>query len=96
MSVRDPLPGGSGPTPSVAGPDAGPKGRGSRFTDGLKSVGRAVWFVFSMVLYAAGLVLFYAGRGLIKISGWSSDATEATPGTSSGAGSPPPDPTRLR
>ena len=96
MSIHDPAPGDANSrppvTPGVAAPDSAPAGRGSRFTDGLKSIGRALWFVVSMGIYAVGLVLFYAGRGLIRISGWSSAATEAArDGTT-----PPPDPTKLR
>ena len=96
MSIHDPAPGDSNSippvTPPAAVPDTAPASRSSRFTDGLKSIGRALWFVVSMGIYAVGLVLFYAGRGLIRISGWSSAATEPARGGTT----PPPDLTKLR
>lgn len=63
------------PTPPTPPPD-----RGSRLSDGFKSIGKALWFVFSLLLYALGLAFLYLGRGLIALSGWGADTdTGQTP-----------------
>ncbi|HJN94081.1 MAG TPA: hypothetical protein QGF05_15365 [Dehalococcoidia bacterium] len=63
------------PTPprsDPASPEAAPD-RGSQFADGLKSVGKALWFFVSMLLYAIGLVFLTIGKAFIKLSGWGRD-----------------------
>ena len=47
-----------------------PPDHGKRLREGAHSIAKALWFVFSIVLYALGLVFLQIGRALIKLSGW--------------------------
>ena len=49
-----------------------PSDRGKRLKEGARSIAKALWFVFSIVLYAIGVVFLQVGRALIKLSGWDS------------------------
>ncbi len=51
-------------------PPTTPETNGSRLMNGLKTVGRALWFLFSLLLYGLGTALTLLGQGLIRISGW--------------------------
>lgn len=58
------------PTSPTSEPDGVPLGRSRRFSDGLRSIVRAVWFLISLLIYVLGSILYQAGRSLIAISGW--------------------------
>ena len=58
------------PTSQASGPDSAPPGRSRRFSDGLRSIFKAVWFLISLLIYVLGSILYQAGRALITISGW--------------------------
>lgn len=63
------------PSPTPPAPPAAPApDRGSRLAEGVKSIGKALWFVVSLLLYVLGLAFFYVGRGLIALSGWGAEA----------------------
>ena len=50
--------------------DQGGPGLVSRILAGVRKGAKAIWMVFSLVLYGLGFVFFNGGRGLMGISGW--------------------------
>jgi len=50
--------------------DLGGPGLVSRLGATLRKSAKALWMVFSLVLYGLGFMLFNGGRGLMGISGW--------------------------
>ncbi len=80
----------STPVGTTAGRD-----RGTAFKDGLKGIARAIWFVFSIVLYGLGMAFLTVGKALIGLSGWGKGDTDAsaapptTPTTTTPSATPP-------
>ena len=73
-------------TPCLAYPPAmstqppPPAGAWSKIKDGVAAIGRSIWFVISLMLYAIGTTLRVAGTTLIHLSGWEQpNATDRPP-----------------
>jgi hypothetical protein len=47
-----------------------PPGALSKIKDGVAAIGRSIWFVISLMLYALGTTLRIAGSALVRLSGW--------------------------
>lgn len=72
------------------------KTRRERLREGAIGIGRSIWFVISLVLYALGTALLFAGRGLVRVSGWGSGAGAGRTGSDYTAASRPPTPSRFQ
>jgi hypothetical protein len=52
----------------------------SKIKDGVGAIGRSIWFVISLVLYAIGTTIRLVGSTLVHISGWEQrDSTNNPP-----------------
>lgn len=72
------------------------KTRGERLREGAIGIGRSIWFVISLVLYALGTALLFTGRGLVRVSGWGSGAGAGRTGSDHTAASRPPPASRFQ
>ena len=44
--------------------------RGAQLRDGIRTLIKGLWFLFSLLLYVLGLLFLYIGEALINLSGW--------------------------
>ena len=58
---------------------ADPHPNRSRLRQGLKTISLGVWFLFQLVFYAVGFVLYHAGLLLLRLSGFQHGAAAAPP-----------------